>query len=365
MEWDTLLTCTTLTTEQQTALATLLLADGEQARVLGINPEMTAEARVALVNQQWSLLQAILPILQHAYPPLTRQQVDPVILYTELWTLWLPLARQMASWHQQLVRPLVVGILGGQGTGKTTLGWLLRLILSYMGYVALSLSLDDLYKSYADRQQLQRQDPRLIWRGPPGTHDVALGIEVLDQLRAGSPSPVAIPRFDKSAHGGQGDRMDPEFVRNIDIVLFEGWFVGVQPVDPAIFDHAPEPIVTDDDRRFARDMNDRLQDYLPLWQRLDRLLVMHPVDFHLSQQWRQQAEQQRIAAGGSGMTDYEIQQFVTYFWKALHPQLFITPLTLHSPIVNIVMEIQPDHRVGRVYSPTEGHRLTSEQAKAS
>ncbi len=352
MEWDALLTHTMLTTEQQAALATLLLADREQARVLGIDPDRAAEATVALVQQQWHLLQAILPTLQHAYPPLTRQKVDPIALYTDLWTLWLPLARQIATWHQQLARPVVVGILGGQGTGKTTLGWLLRLILSDMGYVALSLSLDDLYKSYADRQQLQRQDPRMIWRGPPGTHDVALGIEVLDQLRAGGTAPVAIPRFDKSAHGGQGDRMDPEFVQGINIVLFEGWFVGVQPVDPTVFDHAPEPIVTNDDRRFARDMNDRLQDYLPLWQRLDRLLVLHPVDFHLSQQWRQQAEHQRIAAGGSGMTDHEIQQFVTYFWKALHPHLFITPLILHAPIVDIVLEIQPDHRVSRVYSPT-------------
>jgi len=36
------------------------------------------------------------------------------------------------------------GILGGQGTGKTTLAAMLSLILGQLGYHTLSLSLDDL-----------------------------------------------------------------------------------------------------------------------------------------------------------------------------------------------------------------------------
>jgi glycerate kinase (EC 2.7.1.31) len=60
----------------------------------------------------------------------------------------------------------------------------LTLILGKLGYSTVSLSLDDLYKTYADRQQLQKADPRLIWRGPPGTHDLELGIAVLDRLRS-------------------------------------------------------------------------------------------------------------------------------------------------------------------------------------
>ena len=43
-------------------------------------------------------------------------------------------------------------------------------------------SIDDLYKSHAERQQPQKQDHRLIWRGPPVTHDVNLGIEILEQF---------------------------------------------------------------------------------------------------------------------------------------------------------------------------------------
>ncbi len=276
---------------------------------------------------------------------------SPLLL--SLWNLWLPLAMQLASSRQQLGRPLIQGILGGQGTGKTTLGAVLRLILKQLGYHTLSVSLDDLYKTYAERQRLQEQDSRLIWRGPPGTHDVEPGLQLLDQLRSSNPAnPILVPRFDKSAWGGAGDRTIPEPVENVDIVLFEGWFVGARPIDPAVFDaQTPEPIQSLGDRAFARDMNDRLKDYLPLWERLDRLMILYPTDYRLSQQWRRQAEQEMIATGKSGMTDAQVNEFVEYFWKALHPELFITPLTKNPNLVDLVIEINPDRTPGAVYRP--------------
>jgi len=207
------------------------------------------------------------------------------------------------------------------------------------------LSIDDIYKTYGDRQQLQQADPRLRWRGPPGTHDTDTGIQVLQQVRAGQSEPVLMPRFDKSLHGGMGDRIAPEPVSNIDILLFEGWFVGMRPLDPAQFDTAPPPIVTEADRAFACDCNDRLRDYLPLWDLLDGLIVLHPVDYRLSKQWRQEAEQKMKQQGRSGMSDEEIAAFVEYFWTALHPELFLPPLLNTA---DFVIEVQPDHTPGRV-----------------
>ena len=266
-----------------------------------------------------------------------------------LWRLWLPLADHLATQQQTLGRPFVQGILGGQGTGKTTLARMVQLILSQWEpkLRTVCISIDDLYKTYADRQRLQAEDPRLIWRGPPGTHDVDLGVAVLDALRRGE-SPVAIPRFDKSAWGGAGDRTTPEIVTGADIVLFEGWFVGVQPVPDAAFDNPPEPIITRDDIAFARDMNRKLQDYLPLWERLDSLMVLYPVDWRLSLPWRQEAERERVALGMGGMTDAQIADFVNYFWKALHPELFIEPL-LESG-ADLVVRIKADRALDAIYS---------------
>jgi D-glycerate 3-kinase len=141
-------------------------------------------------------------------------------------------------------------------------------------------------------------------------------------------------------------------------VLFEGWFVGLRPIDPAAFDTAPPPIETDADRRFARDMNQRLQDYLPLWERLDQLILLYPVDYHLSLQWRRQAEHEMIAAGKSGMTDSEINQFVNYFWRSLHPDLFIKPLTNNPDLVDLVIEINADHH-SLPYLPQRVHNSNS------
>lgn len=275
-------------------------------------------------------------------------QIPPHTMLQVLWDLWLPLGIKIASSRKDLGRPLIQGILGGQGTGKTTMSRILSLILQQLGYRTLSLSLDDLYKTYSDRLALMQQDPRLIWRGPPGTHDIDLGLSLLDQLRQGK-SPVSVPRFDKSAYSGAGDRTTPEIVENVDIVLFEGWFVGVQPIDPESFTNAPAPIITDEDRVFARDMNDQLRNYRPLWQHLDSLIVLYPTDYRCSLEWRKQAEKQMIATGKPGMTDAEIEKFVKYFWRALHPELFIKPL-ITSSTVDLVIEVNTDHSFGAVYN---------------
>jgi len=289
------------------------------------------------------LFQEIYPALQEFCIQALGWQTCPVDLLRDL---WLPLALQLQVWQQQVwqqaERPLIQGILGGQGTGKTTLAAILAQILKIWGLQVCQISMDDLYKTYGDRQQLQQIDPRFCWRGPPGTHDVALGIAVLQHLRQSQP--VEVPRFDKSAYGGRGDRTQPELVALADIVLLEGWFVGVRPVDPIAFDTAPPPIATAADRAFAREVNHRLQDYLPLWDLLDRLIVLAPTDYRYSKQWRRKAEQQMRAAGKPGMTDAEIDQFVEYFWRSLHPELFITPLLGKASPADYVIEIDIDHR---------------------
>ncbi|MBE9015155.1 glycerate kinase [Chroococcidiopsidales cyanobacterium LEGE 13417] len=308
-----------------------------------------------MTNDQSQLLRSFYPTFEHFCQNTLHE--PPQQLEATLRRLWLPLAIQIASYRQAESHTLIQGILGGQGTGKTTLAKILSLILGHLGYRTLNLSLDDLYKTYSDRLALQQQDPRLIWRGPPGTHDIQLGLQVLDRLRQSDlDTPIEIPRFDKSAWHGAGDRGTPEIVNGADIVLFEGWFVGVRPIDPSNFDNPPPPINTCEDRQFARDINTRLQEYLPLWDKLDRLIILYPVDYRLSQQWRKDAEHQMIATGKTGMTDLQIEQFVEYFWKSLHPDLFIKPLIQDSQRVDLVIEINRDRSIGKIYHPISQHR---------
>lgn len=261
--------------------------------------------------------------------------------------LWLPTALHLASRKRELDRTLIQGILGGQGTGKTTLCRVLKLILNYLGFSVATLSIDDLYLTYAERQALRQQDPRLIWRGPPGTHDIELGLQVIDRcLQSDAATEIQMPRFDKSAFNGAGDRTTPEPISKPDILLFEGWFVGVRPVTEDCFDRCPEPIITAEDIQFAKDNNQRLGAYLPLWNKLDSLIILYPQDYRLSKQWRKEAEHQMIATGKTGMSDEEIDRFVEYFWQALHPELFIEPLV---ETADLVIEIKDDRTLGKIY----------------
>ncbi len=325
--------------EQILANSQSQLIDAARAKAFGITPEN---------------VEACVPIFRSVYPACSKFNQHTVKLPADkfannLWTLWLPLAMLIADYRQSQSSPLIQGILAGQGTGKSTLASILILILGEIGYRTVCLSLDDLYKTYSDRLILRQQDPRLIWRGPPGTHDLDLGINVLDALhQPDSEAIIYLPRFDKSAYNGAGDRGTPEAISGADIILFEGWFVGVRPIDPEAFDTAPPPIITDRDRQFARDMNAKLQGYLPLWERLDRLILLYPLDYRWSLRWRQQAEHQAIAFGKSGMSDSEIEQFVKYFWRSLHPELFIKP---SYSWIDIVIEIMSDRSWGKVYAP--------------
>lgn len=316
------------------------LSDESRSRAFGIAPDNASE-----------IVQSRVQFLRRAVQIADRFPVTPSL--TLLWRLWLPLAGQLAQCCQGRDRPLVQGILGAQGTGKTTLATSLQTILAQLGVRVATLSIDDFYKTYGDRQRLKQRDPRLVWRGPPGTHDIELGIATIDRLRDGDRSePVAVPRFDKSAWNGQGDRAEPEWIEDVDLVILEGWLVGMRPIDSAAFDTAPSPIDTEGDREFARDNNERLRDYLPLWDRLDRFIVLDPVDYRFSLQWRQEAERNAIARGKAGMDVSQVEQFVKYFWKALHPELFVPPLLETPQRTDLAIEIQRDRSPGKIYVPS-------------
>ncbi|HZP64902.1 MAG TPA: kinase, partial [Rudaea sp.] len=132
-------------------------------------------------------------------------------------------------------RPWLLGLSGLQGSGKSTLAAQIVAAATARGETALALSIDDFYFGRAHRRRLAgRVHPLLATRGVPGTHEIALVLATLDALAQASPArPACVPRFDK----GRDTRVPPSRWRRMtrvpDLIVFEGWCVGVPPQSEA------------------------------------------------------------------------------------------------------------------------------------
>ncbi len=204
--------------------------------------------------------------------------------------------------------PLVIGLTGPQGSGKTTVAERLRRRLGRQGLRAAVVGLDDLYLPRAERPRL----PLLDVRGVPGTHDAGLGARVLRHLKR--PGAVLVPRFDKASD----DRTSRwrRLVGPKDVILFEGWCVGARPQD----EHALAVPVNDLERERDPDavgrrfVNERLRDdYAALFSLIDFQVLLLAPDFDTVIRWRQEQEAGLRAATGRGMDDAAVADFVRHY----------------------------------------------------
>ncbi|WP_380872940.1 kinase [Sphingomonas sp. DBB INV C78] len=213
---------------------------------------------------------------------------------------------------------LVVGICGAQGSGKSTLAAALAERFEQGGTRTAILSLDDLYLGRAAREGLARQvHPLLRTRGVPGTHDVALGLNLIAALERGEAAPL--PRFDKARDDRrpetEWDRAEP----GTTLLILEGWCVGARPEpDAALVDSINALEQSEDaDGRWRRFVNTALAgDYQQLFGRIDRLILLAAPSFDVVRVWRTQQEQELRARVGDGpgvMSDAEISRFIAHY----------------------------------------------------
>jgi len=261
---------------------------------------------------------------------------------------YLPLAEWVES---RLVanagETFVLGINGAQGTGKSTLADLLHDYLTdkYQRRVAL-LSIDDIYLTRAERSVLAKNaHPLLRTRGVPGTHDVELGVAVINRLRElGSNESCRLPRFDKSQDDRCPEQNWPTVTGPVDLVIFEGWCVGSRAADPA---DLAEPVnelerLEDTDGDWRRYVNDKLSDeYAPLFSLLDGLLFLRAPSFAAVQRWRLEQEHNLKArtAGAAVMDDAEVARFIQHYQRITENNLAALPA-----LADGVIELGEDHQ---------------------
>lgn len=267
--------------------------------------------------------------------------------------LYIPLCAWLVS--QQNDRTIIVGINGSQGSGKSTLTKILSAILEQgFNKKIVSFSIDDLYKTHAQRLELAGDiHPLLETRGVPGTHDAELGISILNHFIQSDDSKIHIPVFDKSIDDRMPEMNWTQANGNCDIVIFEGWCVGSIAED----EHSLQPAmnelerVEDKDVIWRKYVNLQLDGvYAELFSLIDVLVMLKIPDFNKAYEWRQLQEnklKESIAESSDIknkiMSDSEIERFIMHYERITRHTLDEMPER-----ANIVLELDNDHHVKKV-----------------
>ncbi|MCV6588949.1 MAG: hypothetical protein OIF57_07975 [Marinobacterium sp.] len=275
--------------------------------------------------------------------------------------IYVPLGAWLVCRMQQQEGPLVVGVNGAQGAGKSTLFNLLESILcDGFGLKVVGFSIDDLYKTRAERAQLGEEvHPLLATRGVPGTHDIELGIHILNSLRNSDDSTVTgIPVFDKATDDRCPEAVWQEWAGPADIIIFEGWCVGSLPQHEH---ELAEPVNTlereeDPDGHWRRYVNTRLrQEYQQLNAMLDVLLMLKVPSMDAVFEWRSLQEQKlaervRYFSDTQQPTDHlrimdeqQIQRFIQHYERLTCHTLQEMPTR-----ADVVMMLNENHKISEI-----------------
>lgn len=239
-------------------------------------------------------------------------------------TSFLPVAELIAARKKALAesRPLLISLVGSQGSGKTTLSELLALSLRQSGFRVECFSLDDFYLRRSERIRLaQEVHPLLATRGVPGTHDMGLLREVMEGLLAGES--VTIPRFDKSRDDRFPAEMHTHVNGTLDIILLEGWCWGALSQSQTALQRPINALEqAEDAERVWRSYSNQVlrSDFEPLYRKVDSWLMLKAPSFNCVYRWRLEQEQKlarsRSDDSGSEIMDAAgIRRFISFFQR--------------------------------------------------
>lgn len=208
-----------------------------------------------------------------------------------------PLADAIIRWVDgELARaasPPLLMLSGAQGIGKSSA---MATLAARKDVRIAVLGLDDFYLTFAERKALATGiHPLCETRGPPGTHDLGLLRDVMDELLHGSPAQrVRVPRFDKRSDERTTREDWYTLAARPDAILIEGWLVGALP-DPQAARSAPGNTLEargDADGVWRGWQEEALADaYADLWTRSDGFLHLRAPSFEIVHRWRCQQEE--------------------------------------------------------------------------
>jgi D-glycerate 3-kinase len=250
-------------------------------------------------------------------------------------------------------KPLIIGLAGGQGSGKTTISSILTLILKkYFKLNVFKVSIDDFYKTRKDRKLLsKKKHPLLMTRGVPGTHDIELLLKFVKKVKSKNFKSLEVPKFNKAIDDRCKKNLWYKLKSKPDVVIFEGWCVGAKAQSNKQLKKTTNSLekVYDQGAIWRTHVNNQLKTkYKTLFNQLDGLLYLKAENFNLLREWRLKQERKLLVQTKNKknlkiMSSGDIINFMQTYQR-ITQQMFKDALKGSS----IIMYLNSNHQIEKI-----------------
>jgi len=265
----------------------------------------------------------------------------------QLKNFYLPICQSIHSDHKSNNNTIIVGLSGGQGSGKTTIAKILKILLKQKyNFEVVCFSIDDFYKTLDERKKKSKKiHPLFLTRGVPGTHDILLLKKSLTNIKKKLFKPFFIPRFDKSTDDRYPRNKWLKIKKKPDIVIFEGWCVGAKHQKDKQLKKSINKLEKKHDikLKWRKKVNNELKSsYKEVFNLINKLIFLQVPSFNYVYKWRllQEKKLKLTKFGNKIMTKDQIKNFIM-FYERITKQM-IKDLNLKA---NIVVKIDTRHRL--------------------
>ncbi len=260
---------------------------------------------------------------------------------------YIPISKMIYEDHSKNEKTNVIGLTGGQGSGKSTISNILKIILKE-GYrlETVIFSIDDFYKTLKNRKKMSKKiSPLFLTRGVPGTHDTKMLYNCIRNLKDKKFKKTLIPKFDKSTDDRTHKKKWTKVSKKPNIVIFEGWCVGVteQKNKDLIYPINKLEKEKDKNKFWRTKVNQELKkNYKKIFNLIDKIIFLKVPSFEYVIKWRRLQEKKlRITSKGKNiMSDLQVKNFIMFYERLTRHML----KTL-SHKADTVIKIDKKHRL--------------------
>ena len=265
--------------------------------------------------------------------------------------IYIPISFWIENKYKKKGETLFLGFCGGQGSGKTTVTRILKIILTKFFERRIHVSsIDEFYKTSEDRIKMANEiHPLFKTRGVPGTHDINLVKKFFNIIKKKKFKKIKLPKFKKAAD----NRLKKKYWYNIkqkpEIVILEGWCVGARPQSSSLI---KKPInilekYEDKDLKWRKYVNEKLKkEYKKLFAMIDHFIFMKIPNFKMVFKWRLLQEnklKKKLHLNKKIMSYNGIKRFIMFYER-----ITLQMIKDLSKSASIVMSLKKNHEIKKV-----------------